>query len=170
MWGKIIIPMYRLWLHSLYGLYGPWCPLSPKRLMNLISLSCEYQRMIRGLIWKKVCFLLNVCSAYASSRPLYFSASVFSWVLYHFTDSSISAYLVLSSLPPKKCSFDLKVKFQTHISEVHICCSLCEIAISAMPHDLFKDKSALVNTLRPRQDGCQLPDDIFKCIFLNENA
>ena len=31
--------MYRLWLHSLYGLYGPWCPLSPKRLMNLISLS-----------------------------------------------------------------------------------------------------------------------------------
>ena len=25
------------------------------------------------------------------------------------------------------------------------------------------------NTLRPRQDGCQLPDDIFKCIFLNEN-
>ena len=38
MWGKIIIPMYRLWLHSLYGLYGPWCPLSPKRLINLISL------------------------------------------------------------------------------------------------------------------------------------
>ena len=27
-----------------------------------------------------------------------------------------------------------------------------------------------VNTLRPRQDGCHFPDDIFKCIFLNENA
>ena len=38
MWGKIIIPMYRLWLQSLYGLYGPRCPLSPKRLINLISL------------------------------------------------------------------------------------------------------------------------------------
>ena len=38
MWGKIIIPMYRLWLHGLYGLYRPWCPLSPKRLINLISL------------------------------------------------------------------------------------------------------------------------------------
>ena len=38
-WGKIIIPMHRLWLHSLYGLYGPRCPLSPKRLINLISLS-----------------------------------------------------------------------------------------------------------------------------------
>ena len=39
MWGKIIIPMYRLWLHGLYGLYGPRCPLSPKRPINLISLS-----------------------------------------------------------------------------------------------------------------------------------
>ena len=34
-----IIPMYRLWLHGLYGLYAPRCPLSPKRLINLISLS-----------------------------------------------------------------------------------------------------------------------------------
>ena len=28
----------------------------------------------------------------------------------------------------------------------------------------------LVNTLRSRQDGRHFPDDIFKCIFLNENA
>ena len=27
----------------------------------------------------------------------------------------------------------------------------------------------LDNTLRPRQNGCQFLDDIFKCIFLNEN-
>ena len=26
-----------------------------------------------------------------------------------------------------------------------------------------------VNTLRPRQNGRQIPDDNFKCIFLNEN-
>ena len=26
------------------------------------------------------------------------------------------------------------------------------------------------NTLRPRQNGCQFPDDIFKCIFVNENV
>ena len=26
-----------------------------------------------------------------------------------------------------------------------------------------------IKTLRPRQDGCQFPDDIFKCIFINEN-
>ena len=28
----------------------------------------------------------------------------------------------------------------------------------------------LFNTLRPRQDGCHFPDDISKCIFLNENV
>ena len=27
----------------------------------------------------------------------------------------------------------------------------------------------LTLTLRPIQDGCQFPGDIFKCIFLNEN-
>ena len=37
MWGKIMIPMYRLWLHGLYGLYGPRCPLSPERPLNLIT-------------------------------------------------------------------------------------------------------------------------------------
>ena len=29
---------------------------------------------------------------------------------------------------------------------------------------------AYLNTLRPRQNGRHFPDDIFKCIFLNENA
>ena len=27
-----------------------------------------------------------------------------------------------------------------------------------------------LNTLRPTQNGRHLPDDIFKCIFLNENV
>ena len=30
--------------------------------------------------------------------------------------------------------------------------------------------SHLVNSLRPRQNGPHFPDDIFKCIFLNENV
>ena len=42
MWGKIMIPIYRLWLHGSYGLYGPRCPLFPEKLLNLIthSLTC----------------------------------------------------------------------------------------------------------------------------------
>ena len=31
-------------------------------------------------------------------------------------------------------------------------------------------ESARFNTLRPRQNGCHFPDDIFKGIFLNENV
>ena len=42
MWGKIVIPMYRLWLH---GLYAPQCPLSPKRPINLISLSLSLSHL-----------------------------------------------------------------------------------------------------------------------------
>ena len=30
--------------------------------------------------------------------------------------------------------------------------------------------SNMVNTLRPRQDGCHFADDIFTCIFFNENC
>ena len=52
MWGKIMIPinlqariilsgewipMYRLWLHGLYGLYRHRCLLSPERPLNLIT-------------------------------------------------------------------------------------------------------------------------------------
>ena len=36
-WGKIMIPLYRLWLHGLYGLHRHRCPLSPKRPLNLIT-------------------------------------------------------------------------------------------------------------------------------------
>ena len=28
----------------------------------------------------------------------------------------------------------------------------------------------MFNTLRPRQNGCHFADDVFKCIFLNENV
>ena len=53
--------------------------------------------------------------------------------------------------------------------------------ISVIHHQLWRDKSievfllyivkyVTVNTLRPRQNGRHFTDDIFKCIFLNENA
>ena len=37
-----------------------------------------------------------------------------------------------------------------------------------MPYDT--KLSVVINILRQRQNGCQFPDDIFKCIFLNENV
>ena len=32
------------------------------------------------------------------------------------------------------------------------------------------DVVELINTLRPRQNGLHFPDDIFKCIFVDENV
>ena len=32
-----------------------------------------------------------------------------------------------------------------------------------------RPSNGYINTLRPRQDGRHFPDNIFKCIFLNEN-
>ena len=37
MWGKIMILMYRLWWHGLYGLYGPRCLLSPEMPLDFIA-------------------------------------------------------------------------------------------------------------------------------------
>ena len=37
-------------------------------------------------------------------------------------------------------------------------------------HSLYQGVPSLVNTLRPRQNGRHFPEDIFKCIFLNENV
>ena len=39
-----------------------------------------------------------------------------------------------------------------------------------MSDDFFKMSDDLFNTLRPRQNGRHFPDDIFKCIFMNENV
>ena len=56
LWREIMIPMYRLWLHSLYGLYGPRCPLSPKRLLNLITHSLTPWVDVVAIMIKVQCF------------------------------------------------------------------------------------------------------------------
>ena len=33
----------------------------------------------------------------------------------------------------------------------------------------IRPKSLIINTLRPKQNGHCFPDDVFKCIFMNEN-
>ena len=69
MWGKIIIPMYRLWLNSLYGLYEPWCPLSSKRPINFISLSLGSDNGFRqqAITWTNV--LPRSMLPYGATRP-----------------------------------------------------------------------------------------------------
>ena len=69
MWGKIMIAMYRLWLHGLYGLYGPRCPLSPERPLNLITHSlthCEISNIrhtkSQNLTVSRLVLQLSLCS------------------------------------------------------------------------------------------------------------
>ena len=50
--------------------------------------------------------------------------------------------------------------------------SILPIAFKVTSMALGKLRTATVpvNKLRPRQNGCHLTDDIFKCIFLNDNV
>ena len=79
MWGEIMVPMYRLWLHGLCGLYGPRCPLSPERPLNLITHSlCIFNNTYRILYifahiikqLQKVCFKIQKFEILANSLNL----------------------------------------------------------------------------------------------------
>ena len=68
--------------------------------------------------------------------------------------------------------------FSQHVNFFHggdFCLSLNMLIISIspkIPEPLFTKKclSDKLNTLRPRQNGRHFPDNIFKCIFFNENV
>ena len=49
--------------------------------------------------------------------------------------------------------------------------TVCDFWMNQTMMNLDKKYKLLdFNTLRPRQNGRHFPDDIFKCIFLNENV
>ena len=52
MWGKIMIPMYRLWLPGLHGLYEPRYLLSPQKAVKLNhSLTLALSTILKHLYW-----------------------------------------------------------------------------------------------------------------------
>ena len=58
-----------------------------------------------------------------------------------------------------------------HDGIAYICWFITVCVLRSAPalycsHDFIHKR---INTLRPKQDGCRLPDDIFKCIFFHEN-
>ena len=52
----------------------------------------------------------------------------------------------------------------------HFPSSVCLGSMSGKYHWVCQTWVTWLNTLRPRQNGRHFADDIFKCIFLNENA
>ena len=63
--GKIMIPMYRLWLHGLYGLYVHRWSQSPERPLNLISHSLPLLRgpLTTGIVASQCTSSRNACDA-----------------------------------------------------------------------------------------------------------
>ena len=61
-----------------------------------------------------------------------------------------------------------------HLDKPLDCRKKCKMLPNLVSKKIFKNIPNMVafylNTLRPRQDGRYLPDDIFRCIFLNENV
>ena len=49
-------------------------------------------------------------------------------------------------------------------------CYQCSRSLVKGTSDWHFIQIIVINTLRPRQDGRHFPDDILKCIFLNENV
>ena len=93
----------------------------------------------------------------------------------------------VSQLPAIKCSgqasqwpcFLIQQGCHTLLKHQHPCFQLLDWDISILP---MKPRWAIpqlttsdivpcvISTLRPRQKGCRFADDVFKCIFLNNNV
>ena len=82
-----------------------------------------------------------------------------------------------SLLNPAKCRFRAKIAAKTTISMeywgirgyIYILSKYQCHAIN-LHWRTRKYRKALINTLRPRQNGRHFPDDILKCIFLNKKV
>ena len=79
-----------------------------------------------------------------------------------YTDKAGPTEAKFNSLAPERCGGNSNVFFKPSLPN-DILSTSCEIGLMWVPQNH-------VNTLRPRQDGRHFPDNIFKCIFLNENV
>ena len=72
----------------------------------------------------------------------------------------------VSLMGAKSVRSDIQLAFQTNITAL----GLTSVETPPGEHRLnLHITLCWLNTLRQRQNGHQIPDDIFKCIFLNEN-
>ena len=148
MWGKIIIPIYRLWLHGLYGLYGPCCLLSPERLLNFITHSLTHSLNIVFIVLSAVESWLYPC---AREGRVHVSWSLL-WSPGVSSERCARASFVVASRV--WCS---------GAQQLHCGCHRGGVLF------LWINLSVLINTLKPRQNGRHSADDVFKSISLKEN-
>ena len=90
---------------------------------------------------------------------------IFKWVTGNWLKYGIMIHVVLPVLAARMTCPSM------HMSVTGYCYMLFRTFIGAgFYRGLVCQIRQSVNTLRPRQNGRRFPDDIFKCIFLNENA
>ena len=153
MWGKIIVPMYRLWLHGLYGLYGPRCPLSPKRPINLISLSFSLSLgpIVSPQAHPPVGYSdLNYTPVRCQFRYFRYQQPCDMYNIYIYTYQSNMdwhEYVCMVSIPG-------------HWHRHNWTCRLASHYWDYIPGDL-----SLNNPLMPKQNSRHFADDIFKRIY-----
>ena len=148
MWGKIIIPMYRLWLNGLYGLYGPRCPLSSKRPINLISLSLSPMRAsyeVSFELWGvfrevKVWFMFFLCNYHAVSNIVWYLTAVTQQFWYYFVIESrprLTNYAICRYTVPAKMNFNVRYchKVTCQLLFFQMCRCLSSISINSTFHN-----------------------------------
>ena len=170
MWGKIIIPMYRLWLNGLYGLYGPRCPLFSKRPINLISLSLY---MLISHMFPKRCLdfdgLAQDCSnSNANALEL----------LHSCTKPSIWSSTIVCDNALQNCREIVSSSWWTKVSQACVWVTALPIRLK-LPrwvvvlvmgfHWIVITRPPCGKALRPEQNGRHFVDR-FKCIFSCDQA
>ena len=78
---------------------------------------------------------------------------IFHWSLFHKIKLTIYDHWLRSKLIAEQSASQYLIEY--------LLCSLMQV---------YDIRLQWVNTLRPRQNGRHIADDIFKCIFLNENV
>ena len=110
--------------------------------------------------------MLGLKLNHVSKRGHWFSMFQINMVNWTWKVVTLKKFLSLAALEDRgSCYFDnfwcnLSWKFHQN-DDIFVLVKVSETAWNSCHED--------VNTLRPRQNGCHFPDDIYKCIFLNEN-
>ena len=112
MWREIMIPMYRLWLHGLYRLHRPWCPLSPKRPSRTHSFAINLPVIYMYLFLEIPCHHLTLMEAIqiCYSSPSSLKQASLLWVICLW-------WMLFTHLPWKKWPPFRRRYFEMHFHE-----------------------------------------------------
>ena len=141
---------------GLYLLYSPTrCSyLCKKKISSTLSLNKYFSQISTSL--------LKFLFTFSFPRVFFLNGSIF---------PALMVRLFLNCFAEDGVRFRFNLK---QFDDYYICKHYLQMKYMgySVEHWVFNKilKQDGINTLRPRQNGRHFPDDIFKCIFLNENT